>query len=80
MRTFWGVFELFSRFAEAFVSTFPTSSTDRILTMHSLAPLVKPSIAIQTAKYGKNVTAIIMMMTQLKTVTKRMLAVWKMRS
>ena len=37
MRKYFGVVELFSCFAEAFVCTFLTSSTDRMLRMHSLA-------------------------------------------
>ena len=35
MRKFFGVFELFSCFAEAFVCTCLTPSTDRMLRMHS---------------------------------------------
>ena len=45
MRKFFGVFELFSCFAEAFVGTFLTSSTDGMLRMHSLASSWKKSFS-----------------------------------
>ena len=53
MRKFWGVFELFSCLAEAFVCTFLTSSTDRMLRMHSLSSSWKKSFSNKYSRGSK---------------------------
>ena len=45
MGKFLGVFKLFSCFAEAFVCTFLTSSTNRVRRMHSLGSSRKKSFS-----------------------------------